>query len=348
MYKKTFYALLCCVSVVSAILVLLVDDFEFESSIRFMVASFFSHRGFLYLKGTSFLPFGIAIQSFFVLVGYGRLLMRLLSALSNICLSFLIYRFGREFHRDRTEHVAMLVLFNPLIFLYSLFGTIDVFFTLLVFSLAYTYCFRRYLFASLIFFVSILTHYTAWVLVPVFLLDTLISKTDTRKKIIVVATGICGILLWGIVNYFFCGSPINFIRQMRNTVSEVTWNFAPNFVIAFLYPLIYPFMFSAFFFFSMIDVIFKYFREDKFVRFTALFFLVDVICLVLGVLTNSIIPWARYLMPLLPFCIILGFFNLKNSRLKKVIVLSYFLISTIGTCIQAFWIISFRDLMVNV
>ncbi|MCW4008780.1 MAG: hypothetical protein NWF09_08870 [Candidatus Bathyarchaeota archaeon] len=213
------------------------------------------------------------------------------------------------------SHLAtVLVCCNPLFLLYSCVACSESLILLLTVAYAYFHLTMQPAKACLVMFAAALTHYTCWIMIPLVPIAGLKSKSKTILA--AYFAGAAAVVLWGYLNFTITGSPFNFI----NTLNEITANIRKANVFPVGYEALFPILYSVAFAFP-----FVFMQKRKF-DFTFLFSISTVAFTVAGVLVKSNLPWARYILPTLPFLIING----TSSKIAKKHLIAYYFMSTVA------------------
>ena len=343
MYKRMLVLVLllelCLVTVIN----LLSGDsplFEFEEVARTRVAETFVHRGFYYWSRHPFLPCEIIIRGCLVYFGFSISLLRYVSSfffiVSLIFLEKLTFLFTQQ-HKK----IFLLAALNPLLLLYGATASLESFFLILFFATLYLFLKEEYFLAADVYFLCCLTSFSAFLLmIPAFLSILLYPKTKKAfGPLLLIISGFSAFSLLSYISQIYAGNPLYFIWKTQATSRYLLLfrNFFGLNSFTFILPLlVYPLlMVGPFFFIAQQQTIKKLIQKrisykDFFVVTTIA---VAVLANTYGVISMSILPWARYYLPIIP----LFLFVSANGKLNKKMVCFYFVSAGLLTALQIYW-----------
>jgi 4-amino-4-deoxy-L-arabinose transferase-like glycosyltransferase len=303
--------------------------FEYEVEIKDHLAGLYLSEGFRYVAKLPQLPVGIMLQAALIQAGAQLWERQILSLTISSLSILLVYKTSCLVHDKRASSlIAMFAGLNPLVILYSPATSSEGLTLFLVLLFVYLHSTRRYVQASIAMFVSALTNYACWLLVPLILVEglarSLRGEADVRTVLPYFA-GAAGIFLWGAINFLMAGNPFNFIMRLKRITDSLYWRANVFSLQGFelLLPILYPLALTFPFSLTWLRRL-----KEHGTSLQTLFTCATALSIFIGAAIKNVFPWARYFVQVVPLIIMRGF----PRKVGKIHVIMYFAVSVFVAC----------------
>ena len=321
--------------------------FEYEEKARTGISELFNRKGFYYMN---LCPCEVVLRAYLIKAGFSISLLRYVSSLFfTVALYFFRKILPFFVHGREEKEVFVLVALNPLLLAYGATASVESFLLMLLLAVFYLFLSERYLLAAVIYFLSCLTSFSAFLL----LLPLILSPISTERKrkmvgplFLIIA---CFAAFWTLVylSNTYTANPLHFILWTQATSHKLLLSknvFGLGNAMFILPLVIYPTLMTfPFNFFALRRLAEKWVKKTVSGRelFTFVTICIFIIANACGTFMWIVLPWIRYLLPIIPLTLLLSTVNKVSWKT----IFLYFLSATVLLALQVYWGHQFVELL---